>query len=117
MSNFKERLMEFVKSEYGEGQQSFEKRCGLSNGLINKMDNGTSTSTLAKIAEVCPQLNLRWLILGVGEMLEETQTNTEDVRGIELRPTNDIHGNNNVFIANWGELKDVIREVLKEKQI
>ena len=51
--------MTFVKSQYNEGQKAFEERCGLSNGQINKMTNGTNTTTLGKIAEVCPQLNLR----------------------------------------------------------
>ena len=68
MGTFKERLMAFVKAEYHEGQKAFEERCGLSNGQINKMTNGTNTTTLSKIAEVCPQLNLRWLLMGEGNM-------------------------------------------------
>ena len=71
MGNFKERLMTFVKSQYNEGQKAFEERCGLSNGQINKMTNGTNTTTLGKIAEVCPQLNLRWLLYGNGEMIQK----------------------------------------------
>lgn len=74
MGNFKERLMFFVKTQYDEGQKAFEERCGLSNGQINKMGNGANSSTLSKIAEICPQLNLRWLILGEGQMLNESSS-------------------------------------------
>ncbi len=66
MQNIKDRLMQFVKKEYGEGQTAFEDRCGLSRGQINKMSNGVNSVTLSKITEVCPQLNLRWLLLGDG---------------------------------------------------
>ena len=73
MENIKDRLMHFVKIEYGEGQTAFEDRCGLSRGQINKMGNGVNSVTLAKITEVCPQLNLRWLLLGGGDMYNPVQ--------------------------------------------
>ena len=39
-----------------------------------------STLNLAKIAERCPELSLRWLLLGEGEMLEG-RTQTRSVGG------------------------------------
>lgn len=106
MSNFKERLMTFVKSEYDEGQKAFEVRCGLSNGQISKMDNGTSTTTLAKIADVCPQLNLRWLLLGEGEMLmNETEPSA-------FQSVNMVGSAQAVFIANWQGIEPVMEKVV-----
>lgn len=83
--------MAFVKAEYKEGQKAFEERCGLSNGQINKMNNGTNTTTLGKIAEVCPQLNLRWLILGEGAMLKDGPSYESETR-IPLIPFEAVAG-------------------------
>jgi hypothetical protein len=108
METFKERLMRFVKSEYNEGQKAFEKRCGLSNGQINKMDNGTNTSTLAKIAEVCPQLNLRWLLLGKGEMIAGDKTASPE-HNVSM-----IGSAQAVFIANWSDIEPVMEKVVSK---
>lgn len=68
--NFKERLIEFARKQYDMGQTNFEAFTGIAPGSINKIRSGISTSSLAKIAERCPELSLRWLLLGEGEMLE-----------------------------------------------
>lgn len=117
MNDLKSRLIKFARERYDYGQNKFEEFCGISRGTINKIPDGggISTATLTKIILACPEMNIRWLLLGEGSMVEVDDK--EKVPEIELRPTNDIHGNTNVFIANWGELKDVIREVLKEKQL
>lgn len=67
---FKERLIEFARKQYDMGQTNFEAFAGLASGSINKIRSGISTSSLAKIAERCPELNLRWLLLGEGRMTE-----------------------------------------------
>lgn len=114
MNDLKSRLTEFARQRYDFGQNKFEEYCGISRGTISKIPDGggISTTTLTKIIIKCPEVSIKWLLLGEGDMIEG-----EERKSIELCPTNDIHGNNNVFIANWGELKDVIREVLKEKQL
>ena len=68
--NFKERLIEFARKQYDMGQTNFEAFTGIAPGSINKIRSGISTSSLANIAERCPELSLRWLLLGEGEMLE-----------------------------------------------
>lgn len=68
--NFKERLEKFARVQYGMGQTNFEAYTGIASGSINKIKNGISTVSLAKIAARCPELNLRWLLLGEGEMTE-----------------------------------------------
>ena len=60
--NFKERLIEFARKQYDMGQTNFEAFTGIAPGSINKIRSGISTSSLAKIAERCPELSLRWLL-------------------------------------------------------
>lgn len=107
METFKERLMRFVKQEYGEGQKAFEQRCGLSNGQINKMDNGTNTTTLSKIAEVCPQLNLRWLLLGEGEMIVWEKA--------PASPGVNVQNVQAVFITNWQDIAGAVAKAMGGK--
>ncbi|MDX9799566.1 MAG: S24 family peptidase, partial [Bacteroidales bacterium] len=65
----KERLILFLKHlQIGQGR--FEKQVGLSNGLINNIREGISTTTLNKIANAYPELNINWLRTGEGEMLK-----------------------------------------------
>ena len=106
MDSFKDRLMRFVKSEYHEGQKAFEQRCGLSNGQINKMENGTNTTTLAKIAEVCPQLNLRWLLLGEGDMLVLKQAPSVPAS------FNVVGSATTVYISNVEELANAVARAM-----
>lgn len=67
----KERLVHFARTQYNKGQNYFESYCGVTTGTVGaSKKNGMSTLNLAKIAERCPELSLRWLLLGEGEMLE-----------------------------------------------
>lgn len=69
---FRERLTLYARTYYNKGQTNFEFFVGISSGSIsNSRKNGMSALNLARIAERCPQLNLRWLLLGEGEMTEE----------------------------------------------
>lgn len=68
---FKTRIVEFARAQYDKGQNNFEMFCGIPIGSINgPKKNGMAAINLAKIAERCPELSLRWLLLGEGEMLE-----------------------------------------------
>lgn len=101
--------MTFVKSQYNEGQKAFEERCGLSNGQINKMTNGTNTTTLGKIAEVCPQLNLRWLLLGEGDMLVREPVSAQ------ASPSVNMENVQAVFITNVDAIASAVAKVLGGK--
>lgn len=61
-------MVSFARERYNMGQTNFELFTGLALGSINKIKSGISTTSLAKIASRCPELNLRWLLLGEGEM-------------------------------------------------
>lgn len=64
----KERLLAFL-SYKKIGQTKFEEICGLSRGLINNMKGSLSSSSVSKIANIYPELNIDWLLYEKGRML------------------------------------------------
>jgi SOS-response transcriptional repressor LexA len=64
----KDRLVHFARVRYNLGMNRFEEYTGLSIGLINKIRDGISSSSLEKIMAKCPELNVEWLITGKGPM-------------------------------------------------
>lgn len=71
---FKQRLVRFARERYDKGMNRFEDYCGISQGTISSITKGISTATLKPIAEKCPELNLRWLITGEGDMCVDEDT-------------------------------------------
>ncbi len=77
----KERLIDFI--EYiGIEKAVFERTVGLSNDAVNKMGDGTRRSTLDKISNKYPELNINWLRTGEGSMLKTETQYKSDVRYI-----------------------------------
>lgn len=70
----KKRLISYL-AYLGMGQNAFEKSVGISNGSIANMSKGLRSDNLAKIAETYPELNLRWLLLGEGNMIQRENSN------------------------------------------
>ena len=68
-NGFKERLMEYARKQHNVGMTNFEKITGITSGSISKIKDGLSSTNLAKIAEKCPDLNIRWLLTGSGAMI------------------------------------------------
>ncbi|MEG1950861.1 MAG: S24 family peptidase, partial [Odoribacter sp.] len=64
----KDRLIEFLRYKKIT-QHAFEISCGLSNGFVDKVGEGTRMSSLDRISEFYPELNIAWLRTGVGEMI------------------------------------------------
>jgi len=82
----KERLLIFL-SYLKIGQNSFEKKVGLSTGYIHKCTGNMEMKTLDLIEAAFPELNMEWLKYGEvkGEMLkenEESQAYTTNQSGI-----------------------------------
>ena len=64
----KDRLLEFI-AFLGIEKSVFERNCGFSNGFVDKTSDNIRGTSLDKIAEVYPQLNLVWLRIGEGGMI------------------------------------------------
>lgn len=97
----RDRLTQFARVSYGKGQTYFEDYCGLSGGTISSSKrNGMSALNLARIASRCPELDLRWLLTGEGEMTGAARpavsaggnvTTIGDVSGMTASPVT-VHG-------------------------
>lgn len=70
MTTVKERLEEYRKLKH-LSQAQFQEKADLSNGFINNMKGGISTSSLKKIKTAFPDLDTNWLQTGEGEMITD----------------------------------------------
>lgn len=66
----KDRVLEYCKFKNISISQ-FEKLAGLSSGYFDHCTKRPSDTRLVKISKAHPDLNLAWLLTGVGSMLEE----------------------------------------------
>lgn len=69
----KERLISFYTNR-GLTKREFERRCGLSNGYIDKLRISPSPEKMEKIYLSFPDLNRVWLLTGEGDMLNTDVT-------------------------------------------
>jgi phage repressor protein C with HTH and peptisase S24 domain len=78
----KQRLKDYI--QFKElSQKRFETAAKLSNGYINNVKTSIGTDVLQKIICTFPDLNISWLLTGVGEMIQQTtptltKNNTEN---------------------------------------
>jgi transcriptional regulator with XRE-family HTH domain len=63
----KGRILAFIKYK-GLSQGKFESTCGISNGYINNLKSSPTVPVLQKIISAFPDVNLEWLVSGIGEM-------------------------------------------------
>lgn len=73
----RERILQYISHE-GITVQMFENKAMLSNGAVSKMGDNTRRSTLDKISNSFPNLNINWLITGEGKMCNEVQERNVD---------------------------------------
>lgn len=66
--NVKSRLIEFLKFK-SISQKAFAQSVGVSAGFVNAIRVSIQPKTLEKISNVYPNLNITWLLTGVGPML------------------------------------------------
>lgn len=68
----KERLIRYLAYKK-MGQAKFEKSIGVSNGFVNNIRSSIQPERLQKIAQLYPELNIAWLMVGDlgGKMLKE----------------------------------------------
>lgn len=90
--DLKERLKEFIRNQ-GVTIKGFERSLGMSNGYVNSISKGLGDTYMNRLIENYPNLNIRWLLTGEGEMLVSGNTATAGVG------SNQVVGNNTGHIS------------------
>jgi hypothetical protein len=72
--SIKDRIKQFIHYQHITAKD-FCFKCGLSNGFLTN-DSAVGSDKIAKIVEVYPEINLEWLVMGDGPMLND-QVNEE----------------------------------------
>jgi phage repressor protein C with HTH and peptisase S24 domain len=78
MNTVRERLILYVKSK-NKTIASFEREIGVSSGYIKNISRSIQPDILENIANLYPDLNIEWLMIGKGEMLKSGYTQTDGV--------------------------------------
>lgn len=142
MIGLKERLLQFIQFRM-MSVRAFESSCGFKNAWVSDIMSRIDIGKVQKISEIYPELNIDWLFTGRGNMLyglEDPEAYLEEDDLINLRgmPTPEptpyeaseddsvpfpdspkVQFNchtNNVFITNWADLKDVVKQAIKESK-
>lgn len=68
----KNRILDIL-SYKNIGQAAFEKSVGLSNGYVNNIKSTIGADKIVAIIDKYPEIDLRWLLTGKGDMLNNTQ--------------------------------------------
>ena len=98
-------VLGWTENSISEGDAATQKRL---NRQISH-DASITVDTILLVLDKYPCVSAEWLLRGSGEMLMENKYD----QPVKM---NDIHGNHNVFITNWGDLKDIIRDVIREER-
>ncbi len=115
--SLKERLLEFVAYE-GLSKSEFERLCGLSNGFVDKSSSKTRRSSLDRISNKFPNLNIDWVITGIGDMIKSEATyknisgNIISGDSMNIRNVNMVKGDNNAIESNVKPGSVFVREDL-----
>ncbi len=103
------RIKRMVKELCDDNKAEFCRRIGKKDpsaikDIVGDKGSTPSFNLLYDILSSDLGISPKWLMLGEGPMMEnETQPT----------PQNDIHHNRQVVIANWGDLKEIIADVIK----
>lgn len=83
--NVKERLKEYL--EYKQvSARKFTQSIGVSETYVQSISKSIQPDKLYRISEEWPDLNLLWLLLGIGNMLN----GDEDMKKAKSAPENDV---------------------------
>lgn len=111
METLKDRLL-LVIEKMGVTKAQFEKRAGLSNGFVDKCGDNTRRTSLDKISNTYPMINISWLLTGEGEMLNtdssvpiavRTPAGEADATLVLLLPVSAQGGSLNDFVVSVKE--------------
>ncbi len=86
----------------GGRQRTFADTCDIApstlNGIVGTRQSDPSSSVINKILDSYPNVNISWLVLGVGEIFKENKS-TEYTQG------NRIESSNHIRVEGDGECK------------
>jgi hypothetical protein len=117
MTNVKERLLQYIKSQ-GFNKEDFFEIVGLSysNFKGTQKNSGLNSDSIVKILSIYNNINLYWLILGKGEMIVDIPANEN------TNEVNELNANNYKGLQNDKEkiihlLEEQVRELRKDKEM
>lgn len=119
----KERVIKIAKHK-GLTQSGLERECNLSNGYIRNIRATPSQKIIDRILKRFPDISLRWLLYGVGDMccsdisdeelqrqVDEANARGQHIGGNSSHNTQTMTENNDVVI---GMLRDQLAEKNEE---
>lgn len=119
----KERVIKIAKHK-GLTQSGLERECNLSNGYIRNIRATPSQKIIDRILKRFPDISLRWLLNGVGDMccsdisdeelqrqVDEANAKSQQIGGNSSHNTQTMTENNDVVI---GMLRDQLAEKNEE---
>lgn len=110
----KDRLISFIEYK-GFEKASFERLCDLSNGFVDKVGENTRKSSLDKISNAFPDLNMAWLRTGAGEMINNSTGSVHVVGDTNIANSGAIRGDVNLGAnSEVINLKQRIKELEEE---
>lgn len=101
----RERLIKFIEFKR-ISQYKFTSLVGLSMGYVNNIGLSISRLSQAKIEDKFPELNMKWLLTGEGDMLNSTEPNqqtAEDIIVNEASVLSQLHRSHQITIATGEE--------------
>lgn len=116
----KGRILLFVKSQ-GIKKSEFERKCMLSNGYLNSVNN-IGSKKIEQMLVAYPELNREWLLFGSGDMLNEkpnkepqnTANIVGDVSGTFTQTINAPKGRTMLDTLGYENPMETIKQALNE---
>lgn len=106
MSEVRERILKFIRIK-NITTAEFERQIGVSGGYISNISKSIQPDKLEKISKIYPDLNIEWLLIGKGSMINNIvrfYIDKEKVQGMQNVPD---------YIEIPKQTKDTIERVLQ----
>jgi hypothetical protein len=112
----KERVIKIAKHK-GLTQSGLERECNLSNGYIRNIRATPSQKIIDRILKRFPDISLRWLLNGVGDMCCSDISDEELQRQVDEANARDQHigGNSSHNTQTMTENNDVVIGMLRDQ--
>lgn len=114
--SIKERVIKIAKHK-GLTQSGLERECNLSNGYIRNIRATPSQKIIDRILKRFPDISLRWLLNGVGDMCCSNISDEELQRQVDEANARGQHigGNSSHNMQTMTENNDVVIGMLRDQ--